>query len=263
MPLDLPQPDTSRLNDSPLELVVCQIRFENTPAAQEASTALAFHEALGGGAGPYPKLEQFTNQAVNVTVGPGANPATQTTTLTGWRFGAADGSWVISLMPDYVSIETSRYTTWEEDFRPRLAEVIDLTVSHINPAVEQRLGLRYIDRITELGLQTARDWEPYIIQELLGLVLHPQLGDSVRVATQQLVLAIDDQLGCGLRHGFIGDAADGGQLDYLLDFDLYRQGGRQFAPDGLKQIADELNVRALQLFQAVVTPALLDRLRGS
>jgi hypothetical protein len=236
MPLDLPQPDPTQLARSPLELVVCQIRFENPSVPRDAGVALEFHGALGGSTGPYPVIEQVNT--LSVSIAPVAIPAQQ---MAGWRFSEPDGSWVVSMMPDHVALETRRYTTWEIDFRTRLALVVD--------------------RIGELELAKPTDWEPFISPELLGLVLHPKIGSCVEASVQQLTLSLGDGVECGLRHGFLRDESATDKLDYLLDFDLYRQGARPFDPDGLKDVADQLNTYAVQLFQASATPHLLGRLR--
>lgn len=259
MTLELPAPDKTRLARSPLELVVCQIRYEQTLQASDSHTALAFHRDLGGSKGPYPNAEQFRGQTINVNLGQPA-PVTESVNVSGWRFTAQDSTWVVSLMPDHVSLETAKYSDWDE-FRERLGQLVDSTVEHLNPAFEQRIGLRYIDRITELGLNHPREWQPFVIPELFGLVGHPSIGDRVRATQQQLVLEIEDDILCSMRHGFIQDPGGDGAVDYLLDFDLGRQGGRPFDAQDIRNTADTLNEYALQLFQACITPDLLERLR--
>lgn len=253
---DFPAPDPRRLERSPLELVVCQIRFNNKTAAEEPAVALSFHAQLGGEGGRYPKMEPIATQEFSITMGPGAAPATEAKSLTGWRLTSAENGWVISLTGEYVSIETSAYQTWDH-FRERLAELIDVTVAQLAPAIEQRIGLRYVDRIGELELSEPQDWAPYIAPELLGPILHPQIGPTVRVAQQALALELEDGIACGLRHGV---NTEQGSVDYLLDFDLSRQGGRAFEPEALLATADRLNEYGLQLFQAAITPELYEKL---
>lgn len=260
MPLDLPEPDDSRLSGSPLELVVCQIRFESRPVVSDGATALAFHQALGGESGQYPVVEQVEGQAVNVTVGPGQVPKAETTALNGWRMRSEDGAWIVSLMPDHVALETKRYTTWAEDFQPRLGTVIDAAAEHVKPTFEQRLGLRYIDRIRELELTTATEWEPFISREFLGPIAHPALAPAIKAAQQQLLLDVGDGVQCLLRNGPLVDE-ERGVTDYVLDYDIHRQGSRAFAAESIKAAASEFNRTALQLFQASLTDTLLERLR--
>ncbi len=68
-------------------------------------------------------------------------------------------------MPDHVSLETTSYTTWGDDFQPRLTALIEATATCVEPAIEQRLGLRYVDRIRELELTSIGAWRDYIAPE--------------------------------------------------------------------------------------------------
>ncbi len=56
---------------------------------------------------------------------------------------------------------------------------------------------------------------------------------------------------------------ESGYIDYLLDYDLFRQGGRPFDVEGLIRATEQLNLGALQLFQTSVTEQLLDIFRTS
>lgn len=259
-PLTLPEPDTSRLTRSPLELVVCQVRHERKLGVAEGATALAVHEALGGGAGRYPNLDEVTGAELNVIVGPGSQPNVSETKSSGWRFASSDGTWVVTLMPDHFALETTSYTTWAGDFQPRLGELVQAVATHVRPTFERRIGLRYIDRISELGLTSAAAWSPYLSSELLGMALHPAVGPGVRQAQQHLLIELADGVLAGLRHGIVVEPGKP-EVDYQLDFDISRQGARVFESDVITAAADEFNRYALQLFQASVTDELLTALR--
>ena len=259
MPLALPEADSTRLRKSPLEVVVAQIRYENAPHAAEGRVALAVHEALDGAQGPYPNVDQVAVQTVNFTFGPGQAPqAEQAAASQTWRFASKDGAWTVSLTPDFVALETTRYATWADDFRVRLDAIVDAVAEHVRPVLNPRIGVRYIDRVAELDLRSPADWEPYVSAGLLGPARHAVLGPGIRQAQQQLLIEVDEETACALRHGFV---AEGERLDYLLDFDVFRQAGRRFDPDEVKRTADRLNDYSLRLFHVCVTPALLEALR--
>lgn len=262
MPIaDLPEPDTSQLARSPLELVVCQVRHDRRLVIGEGSTALAIQSALEGVGGDYPKIDEVAAPEVNLVVGPGIEaPGFRETKTSGWRLTSADGAWVVTLMPDNFSLETTDYTTWEDDFAPRLHALIEAVSDHAQPAIEQRIGLRYVDRIAELGLTKLVDWEPFLRPEILGLVLHPELGPGVRTYQQQTVLDLDNGVTAGIRHGPVVTAGNN-VVDYQLDYDIFRQGGRAFGADEIKTTAGRFSVYALQLFHATVSDQLLTRLR--
>jgi uncharacterized protein (TIGR04255 family) len=259
MPLSLPPPDKRQLARSPLALVVCQVKFEARPAVVDARLAVAFHDSLGGHNGRYDKLEPVAAQALSIQGGPmGIQSSTQS--LPGWRIRSSDGGWTIVLMPDHVALETSRYTTWSGDFEPRLHSVLDATVRHIEPALEQRLGLRYVDRITEPPVETAAEWREYINPTFLGPALDELLGEGVRAAQQQIDLDLGQATTASIRHGFFADPTREGKPTYLLDVDVYRESGLLFDPVGIKATLKQLHERSSQIFQRVITPTMLQYL---
>lgn len=262
MTLELPEPDFTQLAHSPLELVVCQIRFERRLVASDSSTARAIHDALGSTDDRYPQVEPAGAATLSVVAAPGQQPpGVSEAMLNGWRFVSRDRRWIATVMPDHASLETTAYTTFAKDFEPRLGQLIDAVAEHVQPTFEQRMGLRYVDRITALQLKTLADWEPYLRPELLGLVLHPQLGPGVRAMQHQTVLQLDEDLSCGLRNGpLVND--DAGVVDFVVDYDVFRERGQVFDAGGIKDAASRMNRWAQQLFEATITEQLLQRLRG-
>jgi uncharacterized protein (TIGR04255 family) len=255
----LDEPDRTRLPRSPLELVVCQIRFESRALVSDAATATAFQRALGGTDGPFPEIGEAATGEVNFAVAPGSPGAVTETQRKGWRFSSGQTLAAV-LMPDHVTLETTDYSTWEEFF-PLLERVVDAAAEVVSPAIEQRIGLRYVDRIQELNLRSPEEWRPYIRSELLGPILHEGLGSAIRQAHQSLLLDLGEGTNCGLRHGPVEDP-NRDSVDYVLDFDVFRQSGRPFDTNAIKETASRFNTLALKLFQATITEELLDYLRG-
>src|SRR5690349_2509778 len=105
MVLDLPEPDTTQLPGSPLELVVCEIRFESKSDVNAPATALEFHEEIGGSDGLFNRLEPVQQQTLTMVMGAQA-PNIDSQGVTGWRFLSEAGDWTVSLMPDHVALET-------------------------------------------------------------------------------------------------------------------------------------------------------------
>ncbi len=185
MRLELPAPDTTRLEKSPLQLVVCQVRFEDIPSVTDPRLALAIHGRLGGREGPYPILEQLKGEQLEVTLGIGGSPiATQTSPLNGWRLFSQGRDWIVSLLPGSVSLETTAYTIWDGDFNSRLASLLDAVSEELRPALEQRLGLRYVDLLTEPEVTSPVGWQGWVETKFLGPILHERnwASDALRTA---------------------------------------------------------------------------------
>lgn len=249
MGLDLPPPDTRRLAAAPLDVVVCQLQYDRSLVISDNRVARDLHERLEGRHGPYPNVDQVQMQGLNVDVGQGAPTAMAMAPATGWRFRSEDGAWVVSVLPEHVSLETTAYSTWD-DFRRQLQTVLAAVKDMLDPAFEQRLGLRYIDKLIEKNVAQPEDWKTLLSPTLLGPVLHSGFGSAIQVAQQHLVLSLDpdSKIQCGFRHGFVSEPDQ--DPSYVLDFDVYREGGRPFDLDDAMQTVDSFNEYALQLFQA-------------
>jgi uncharacterized protein (TIGR04255 family) len=224
---------------------------------------LEIHMALGGSAGRYPRSEQATEQATNIQVAPGLLPTATQTQRKGWRLRSSDGAWTISLMPEFFSLETTAYTTWSEDFHPRLAELLDAVTRSVDPATQQRIGLRYVDRIVDPAVRAPQEWEGYIAPEFLGPLLHPRIGPAALATQQQIDIEVGDEVRSSIRHGYFADPTRANALTYLLDFDVYRETISAFDPEDIVGVLDAFNLLSLQLFQQAVTMRLLEHLGRS
>jgi uncharacterized protein (TIGR04255 family) len=256
MPLTLPEPSTTQLAHAPLELVVCQVRHDRNLAVADATRALAVREALGDA---YPHMEEQAQQQLSFLAGPtGLAPLPGGTEQRGWRFRSADGAWTVALLPDFYALECTGYTSWTE-FRTRLVDLTHAVSQHLQPALELRLGLRYIDRITRPVVSTPTAWTGLIQDNLLGPVLHPDFCNALS-GVQGVLQMVAENGEVLLRHGTQPD--DSGNWPYLLDTDCYRSSSRRFAPDTLLADAEYLHKLALQVFQASITPRLFEVLVG-
>ncbi|MCE9621166.1 MAG: TIGR04255 family protein [Actinomycetia bacterium] len=256
MPLNLPEPMRDRLPRAQLDLVVCQVRHERNFASIDPKRALSVHSTL---ASRYPSIEDMSAQEIGFVVsGPtGVGPVSSETSR-GWRFRSPDEKWIVVIMPDFFSLETTEYSTWEE-FKERLTELTAAIHDQLSPSIETRLGLRYIDRLTKPHAESARDWAPFIDPSLIGPILHPTLGDSLTQLQQVVRLDTDDGRQVILRHGC--STEDGGGWTYLLDYDCSTARSQPFEAEAVLTGIEDLHTIALQVFQASVTPALMAYLR--
>jgi uncharacterized protein (TIGR04255 family) len=255
-PLRLPDPSLTRLRRCPIQLVVCQVRHDRNLAVTDGTRILAISDQLG----EYPKIEEAAQQEIGVVFAPGGPSPVGGTEQKGWRLRSEDGVWTVTLLPDFFALECTVYTDWE-NFRQRLHDLADAVSTHLKPAMELRLGLRYVDRIEVPSVTEPRDWQGLINENLLGPIKDAQLGPSLQAIQQLLQLQAQDDIQALLRHGTQRDESSG-TWPYLLDTDCFRTGSRQLNADSLISGADELHLLALQLFQASITPQLMGILVG-
>lgn len=256
--LDLPEPRTDHLERSPLSLVVCQVRHERNDTVSEAPRAVAVHEQI---ADLYPQLEDQASQELMIMAGESGVQAGPSQASRGWRMRDSGGSWTVTLMPDFFSVETTSYETWS-DFSGRTKQVLNTVVDELHPAVEERIGLRFIDRITHPSVTVPADWRGLIQPAFLGPI-ESGIGEAV-AATQNVVqLGLDDGRNVILRHGAARETTPNGEAIYIVDTDCFVQRGRALSLDRALASIESLHSLALQLFQAAITDSLYEYLQGA
>lgn len=267
MALDLPKADDRVAARSSVAMAICQIRFDEQDTIGSGATAVAFHERLGGSEGPYSKIESAagTNR-IMVEMGPGGPVQQSTARQVGWSLEAEDGSWSLALLPNSIGLQANEgfgaYEGWD-DFLERLTNALEALQEVASPALEQRLGLRFVDRIpgTPLGVEGPTGWEPYINARFLGPIAEPAIGSATQFAQQQLFLDAGDRAVCSMRHGLAAVlAADESRIEYVVDCDIYREGGRSFDVATILNTVGAFREQIDSLFGLVAMPKLLDKL---
>jgi uncharacterized protein (TIGR04255 family) len=255
VPVELPAPDRTILEKAPLQLVVCQVRFDEAEALNDRKTARRFFDKLGGAEGPFPKLSQIQTQRVTIDPQalPGETPITEQ--QRGWRFSDPEGDRHVTLLPGSLALETTAYRSWDE-FAPQLERALNVLADEVDPAIEQRLGLRFVNLIILDQVHEAAGWEPYIACDLLAPAGHPVLGPGVVAAQHRVVLDLDNELRCLLNYGLVPDANGSGRVGYLLDLDVFRERSAPFSPAEVFKASVLMNDRAVSLFQQLTTPEL-------
>jgi uncharacterized protein (TIGR04255 family) len=264
MPLNLPELDETRLTVSPLVVVICQIRFEQKLVVSDGDTGIKIHEQLGGRDGEYRWIEPLVTTAAQIEISPygygqGLTAGVQ---MNGWRLKSEDGAWTVSILPDNASLETTAYGEWRGDFEVRFQSLLAALAQHVNPSIENRIGLRYVNRIPAENRHEPKDWIGVISPEIIGPLADDFWSLGLRSAQSQLELDLNDGARCLMRHGFIYNPS--GQLDaYALDYDIFRQGTQRFDIKMIIEALDYFHKAALAVFQKSLTPSFLSELRQS
>lgn len=258
-PLLGPPTEEVPLPDAPLVRVIAQARFSSILAVQGAEHVAPFQEAIRDA---YPVLSEEHAQSVVL----GAQGATTGQPRVTWRFEDAEGEWRVSLAPDFVALEATKYTS-RTDFLERMQIILAAVGEHIGPAVVQRIGLRYIARVTgeELG-----DITKLIRPEMLGIVKSP-LFAHMRHAVSDVMLDVPESDGdLRARWGYLppGGAIDMEALDpinepcWMLDFDMFSAQQRPFASGVIIEELGRFAERLYTLFRWAVTDGFLRRYGG-
>jgi uncharacterized protein (TIGR04255 family) len=177
----------------------------------------------------------------------------------GWKLQSEDGTWTVVIMPDFYALETTRYEDWA-DFKARLQTLTDAIGEVFEPSIERRLGLRYVDRLSEEEVATPEDWRGRVHDALLGAIAHPELGPGVAASQGIVQLRIDDYVNVLLRHGCALTSDSDDPCIYLLDHDCSREAARPFSSSDVMDGVEGLHTAALQIFQASLTSEYFDQL---
>lgn len=135
-------PKEVQLPSAPLARVIAQARFAPILAIRNPDKVASFQEAIRT---TYPILQE--ERAHHIVIGPVGERASREELI--WRFGNREKrpEWRVSLSVDFVALETSAYVS-RTDFLGRFKTVIRALEQSFTPTECQRLGVRYIDRIT-------------------------------------------------------------------------------------------------------------------
>jgi uncharacterized protein (TIGR04255 family) len=178
----------------------------------------------------------------------------------------ADRHWRVTLSGQFVSLETSRYTS-RSDFIERAARLIDAVTEVYKPVALDRVGVRYVNRIEDENL----------LSRLESLVEPPFLvGHQVPHEGSRVVHSLCDTLyaaGEVMLQGRWGTLPSGVAVDPLLpppekrywtlDIDAYKQVSRRYVSSSIVADIAELATHAHSFFRAAVKPDFLRAFGGS
>jgi uncharacterized protein (TIGR04255 family) len=246
------------LSRAPLVNVIAQVRFPAIMRIEaDGGFVATFQEAIRS---DYPVLR--TERQLGVLVGPGGVQPQDAGTV--WRFETKDpDAWQVTLAPTFVSLSAKRYTR-RSDLLARFTVVIHALEGWLHPTVCDRVGVRYVDRVT--GDQLANLSE-LVRPEVLGVA-----GDEVVLGSAEVVHALSDTLfrlddGSQLRGRWgrlpAGATYDPGmeparQPSWVLDLDHYTSQPEDFDLAAIGGKVAEFCDRIYTFFRWAVTDVFLD-----
>lgn len=257
-PLVDPPPREVPLKDAPLVLVIAQVRFPEVLMIEQRDFVAPFQEALRAA---YPVLRQ--EQTHRVVLGPDGFAPTKPATA--WRFTDVAGNWRVSLTPEFLSLEAMTYTS-RADFFERLRTVIAALNVHVEPKLVDRLGVRYIDRISGDALV---DIKRLIRPEVLGIT-GTRAGAHTAHALSETMFKLP---GANVlaRWGRIpaGTTVDPSAIEaaeedsWILDLDMFGTAQFEFDVDRIVSDAQKYAERIYTIFRWVVTDEFLRHYGGT
>lgn len=260
-PLVGPPPDEVPLAAAPLVRVITQVRFPVIASVERRDFIGPFQEAIRA---TYPILRPEQNRNLLL----GERGVVEERTTTAWRFFDEEGHWIVTLAPDFLALETSHYSN-RNDLLERFQLILGAVQTHLNPGVIDRLGVRYISRVTGANLEDLQELIRPEVRGILATSLHPHVFHSL--TDNLLVLPGDGRLTA--RWGVLpADATVDpaaiepiGERSWILDLDAFRvfQGGQgRLEAQTVLAEARAFAERIYSVFRWAVTDEFLRRYGG-
>lgn len=256
-PLVAPSPPEVPLENAPLVRVIAQVRFPTILTIEQAAFVVPFQEAIRS---TYPVLRQ--EQAQGVLVSPvGVTPVKP---QTAWRFADVAGHWRVSLTPEFLAVETTKYTS-RADFLARLRTVVAALDEHVEPKLIDRLGIRYIDRLTGPAVD---EIAKLVRSEVRGITGTPAASHAAHALAETL-FELDDARLVG-RWGLLpaGTTVDPAAIEpapdksWILDLDMFSASPIPFTVDRVVEDGKRFAERIYTFFRWAVTDDFLRRYGG-
>lgn len=228
--------DELPLQHAPLAKVLMQVQYSRTPQLVTDAAEASIAESLGRypvrrrqlAAGVLPSI-MVNNQRLPPPAG--GTPATML------QFTNPSASWQVAVTDTAVSLETTEYST-RDDFCDRSLEIFEAVAAVALPPVVDRVGLRYIDRLSGERLSRVSQLVIPQVQALSGcledpLVLRHSVTDSlVELSPTEQLRIRSGQLPAG--GAFDPSLQPLQEPSWLLDMDVSTtQGGFAFDTEGL------------------------------
>ena len=262
-PLAGPPPPEVPLTDPPLVRVIAQVRFPLIASLEKRESIASFQEAIRKF---YPVLRPEEGRSVvlgsqGVVVDARSN--------TSWRFNEASGAWRVTLASDFLALETTKYAS-REDFMERFRLVLEALKEHVDPRVLDRLGVRYIDRVSGENMSAL----PRLVRPEVAGILASPLSEHAQSAVSENVFILPGNAGqITARWGLLApqSTTDPGALDaidepsWILDIDAFQSfqaGSRRLDVDSVVEQTRGFAERIYALFRWAVTDEFLRRYGG-
>ena len=245
-----------------VEAAAAEVRFvsDNTELPQEH--AAAAWEALG--IDRFPVFEPSTQTMMTLTMTPQGPVQTQQSQR-GWQLSTSDRMTSVMLLPTMVVIQTRNYTRYSTSLSQPLTEVLESFTAVTGASRIQRLGLRYINRLSEAEASTPTFWRDHIRHPFAGPLTAGVIADLVTGMHQQVQLRLSDVAGANIQCGVFEEPRPGGparvpNYNFLVDLDVFREQATDYDQTTTANQVRQLNRTALALFATVLSDQYLAEL---
>jgi uncharacterized protein (TIGR04255 family) len=170
-----------------------------------------------------------------------------------WLFRDSERGWTVSVTRTSLALEAETYVDFD-DFARELTKVLGDLEAVFEPQTEVRLGVRYINRIEDDRL--GKRGIGFFVNEQLASPVGGDLGGELQHSLCELRFR-ERGTWIALRHGLIEPDT------YLLDFDHFVEGERNFAPADVAKRVKRFHALIERLFVWSLSERYLKELKGA
>lgn len=239
-----------------IEVAVAEIRFVRGGDELDEADAARIWQSLG--TDEFPIFEPHKQHVVNVTITPqGAQQVTEV--QQGWLLATSDRSSAVTLLPSTVVVQTQVYDRYSTSLGQRLGSVLPRFAEVTGVSRIQRLGMRYVNRLTEREANAPSFWRDHI-EASFSAPLRGPLAHLVVGQHQQLQLSLDPTAGARIQTGLLEEPKSRSQYSFLVDIDVFREQTCPFEEVWCANQLRQLNRTAVALFASILSEDYRDAL---
>lgn len=255
-PFEVRELEEIHLPEAPLIRVIAQVRFPSIVSIEDSKYIAGFQESLRS---EYPIVKTEKSLVVNILDPKDKREETI------WRFFDKDEVWRLTLAPEFLAIETRKYDS-RDDFFSRYQAAINSLSDHIKPNVINRIGVRYIDQITDGPFDNISN---LVRSEILG-IYKSALSKHISSSLRQTVFTIDEDTKLSARWGVLAkkqtyDPSSVAPIDkdsWMLDLDVFNAKKQDFDRDSVLEESKKLAAYAYNFFRWAVKDDFLTAFGG-
>lgn len=243
-----------------IEGAAAEVRFVSDQREVSESVARRVWEGLGTDV--FSVFEPTTQMIVNIEITQQGPVPTQNSAQ-GWLLATSDRATAVTLLPTLVIVQTREYERYSTSLGDRLRRALELFTEAAGVSLIQRVGLRYINRLTNEVASSPVFWRDHIREPFAGPLNGPVAG-LVAGAHQQTELNLDPTAGARVQSGVFADQQKLGsdrRFSYLVDIDVFREATMSYEPQLCANHVRQLNRTALALFAQVLSDDYLEELK--
>ena len=256
-----PLPTTGRvqLDGNKIVSANAEVRFLRDEPGVNDQQANQIRELLGKDLFPFLEQNEQRFVTLNITEGGGVEHSQEVSKV--WQLSNEDRSVTVTLAPLAVNVQVLNYLHFQESLACIFSLALGAYASTTNATIIQRLGLRYINRLTDPEAKRPEFWSSVLSSNFSGPTAGV-LGSFLQGARQQMQLRLEPTVGAVVNSVIFQDSEMANAFSCLVDIDVFDERATTFESKNISDLTRKLNRTAYGLFAETLTNEFLGGLKN-